>query len=605
MAADRPNQTLADYVTIVFSPVLIMGLVGSLVFFLLELFYRTHGEWRDRLQWIVFFFVFGAVLTARISMMGEIADRASLYGSILALLTYIALQRFVEYPAEVRSLSFLVNLVLVAVVWWCAHRLTWDCTNVDEDTDMSGEGLLQAAGLEETPAARRDEALPEVGSLGWFERYRRYREQRRKKRTLGVWIVYFSLAALPIFGLGQALLPLSDPERRRRVFWLMTVYVACGLGLLLTTCFLGLRRYLRQKRLQMPAAMTGLWLLSGGGLILILLLLGALLPRPHAEYPLRDLLPGAAAAKRQANRFAMKGDSPGEGRGQPGAPRADGKAPGDQRGKPTGQDRNGPGGDKGDGKGDGKGGEKGDGKGDQKGGGKGGEKGEEKQGGSQRQGNQAKDGQRQQADEQGKAGQPGQPMQQTASSPPTPGGWQQALERLAPVLKGIVFVLVAVFVIVAVLRGVLGYLTHFTDWARRLLDAWRRFWDGLLAPSGDGDDEADDEADEAGEPPAPFRSFSNPFDGDGASRSPRRLVRYTFAAVEALARERGIGRGEAETAAEFLDRLGEELPALEDEARRLAALHARVEYSAGGLPASAVEQVRAIWDRLDRLPARV
>lgn len=120
MAADRPNQTLADYVTIVFSPVLIMGLVGSLVFFLLEVFYRTHGEWRDRLQWILFFFVFGAVLTARISMMGEIASRASLYGSILALLTYIALQRFVEYPAEVRSLSFLVNLVLVAVVWWCA-----------------------------------------------------------------------------------------------------------------------------------------------------------------------------------------------------------------------------------------------------------------------------------------------------------------------------------------------------------------------------------------------------------------------------------------------------------------------------------------------------
>ena len=67
----RPNQTVVDYVTIVLSPALVMGLVGSLVFFLLEVFYRTDGEWKERLQWILFFYVFGAVLTARIAMNGE------------------------------------------------------------------------------------------------------------------------------------------------------------------------------------------------------------------------------------------------------------------------------------------------------------------------------------------------------------------------------------------------------------------------------------------------------------------------------------------------------------------------------------------------------
>ncbi|MFO0926478.1 MAG: hypothetical protein U0736_05490 [Gemmataceae bacterium] len=325
MAADRPNPTLADYVTLVFSPVLIMGLVGSLVFFLLEVLYPAGGQWRERLQWILFFFVFGAVLTGRIAMTGEISSRAGLYGSILALLTYIAMQRFVEYPESVRSLSFLVNLVLVGVVWWCAHRLTWDCTNVDEETDMSGEGLLQAAGLEDRPPPPAGAETDEDGhdaktGASWLDRYRRYRDERQKRRTLGVWVVYFSLAALPIFGLGQSLIPATAPDRRRFAFWLMTVYVACALGLLLTTCFLGLRRYLRQKRLRMPAAMTAMWLIAGGGLVVVLLVLGALLPRPSSEYPLLTFLRPADPAKRQANRFAPKGDSPGEGKGQPGAP---------------------------------------------------------------------------------------------------------------------------------------------------------------------------------------------------------------------------------------------------------------------------------------------
>ena len=40
---------------------------------------------------------------------------------------------------------------------------------------------------------------------------------------------------------------------------------------MLTTSFLGLRRYLRQRNLQMPAAMTGLWLGIGALLIAVFL----------------------------------------------------------------------------------------------------------------------------------------------------------------------------------------------------------------------------------------------------------------------------------------------------------------------------------------------
>src|SRR5262249_23137892 len=98
------------------------------------------------------------------------------------------------------------------------------------------------------------------GLAGWWARYQRFHsEQKKKPHTPGVWVVYFSLAALPLFGLGQAQIPAEETARRASAFWLLCIYVASGLGLLLTTSFLGLRRYLRQRKLNMPKAITAAW----------------------------------------------------------------------------------------------------------------------------------------------------------------------------------------------------------------------------------------------------------------------------------------------------------------------------------------------------------
>src|SRR5438132_5745800 len=292
MATTKPRQSLADYVTIALSPLLIMALVGSLVFFLLEILYV--GQYSGRLQWTLFCFVFAMVLIARISM-EKGYERAGLYGIALAVAVFLALQAFVEYPegSPMKGIGWAINAGLMALIWWCAHRLTWDCTHIDEKVDASGKGVLEAAGLDaevEQPATATEEprgskSRPAV--VAWWDRYRRYREaQRRKPHTPGVWVVYFSLAALPIFGLGQSLIPPEETARRQGVFWLMVCYVGSGLGLLVTTSFLGLRRYLRQRKLKMPAAMTAAWLALGGGLIVAFMLAGALLARPYGEYQL-------------------------------------------------------------------------------------------------------------------------------------------------------------------------------------------------------------------------------------------------------------------------------------------------------------------------------
>ena len=634
MASDRPNQTLADYVAIAISPVLIMGLVGSLVFFLLEVLYPDKGEYKDRLQWILFFFVFGAVLVGRVSLTQGIAGRAGLYGLVLAGLTWVGMQIYVDYPKDAATAAFapLINLFLVGVVWWCAHRLTLDCTDVSEEMEVNGEGLLQATGLEK-PAGDADEAKPARQSetaekneekspdraIGWWERFQRFREERKKKRVLGAWVVYFSLAALPLFGLGEALIPAEDAGRRQFAFWLMGAYVGSGLGLLLTTCFLGLRRYLRQRRLQMPAAMTAAWLTAGGGLILGLLVVGALLPRPQPEYSLFSFASGDAD-KKSASDYATQGGSSGKDKGNQigDQPQDKGEAAADKNGQAAGKDKGEPSQEK----------DKGSAAGEKDKDGSG-NKGSEKDKGSSEKdkgddpnrpkGNDAADPNQKKPDSNSqqqpkdnpprdktaqqnpqKSGQ--QSESQGTSHPGSSWDWSKILETVATVLKWIVFALLILVVVVFMLREGLKFLAQFTDWARNLLNALRNIWAGLFRGGAKAANEAreDGGAAERRAPPRPFSSYFNPFrDGSAGRRPIKEVVRYTFDALQAWAREHGLERGPEETPLEFAARLGEEFPVLEADVRRFAILYARAVYDYSPLPAVAAEQVRRFWERLE------
>jgi hypothetical protein len=369
----------------------------------------------------------------------------------------------------------------------------------------------------------------------------------------------------------------------------------------------------------MPAAMTGVWLTTGGTLIVLLLLVGAFLPRPYAEYhPLQDYFHPAGSGKRSANRTSFKGDSPGEGKGQPGAPKADGKAPGEQggeKGKGDGQ-RKEPGGK--NGKSEGKGEQSGDSKGDQGGDNKGDQgKGDQAKGEAGKGGEKEKGEDGDKGDKSGGSGRRSNPdvakglkdMEKGArngpnQSSPQLGKMQQVLQRVAPVLKWIVFAVLAVVVLVALLRGGLGFLANFTDWAKRLLEAWRRFWANLFGrpqTEATGSGEIDELA-PVRKWEKPFSDFANPFDSGEASRiAARELVRYTFAALEAWARERDLGRRDDETAMEFARRLGEEVPALETEANELADLHARAEYAREKLPENTAAVLELFWQQLERV----
>ncbi|MFO7901082.1 MAG: DUF4129 domain-containing protein [Pirellulaceae bacterium] len=314
-----------DYMVIGISPALIMAMVGSLLFYLLTVFY--HGQYESRLAFIFAMFVIAIVLIARISM-EEGVEYASLFAIPLAIVTMLAMMKFVQIQGPLASYSTIINVGLIALVWWSAHQLTWDCTFIDENQDSSGEGLLQGMGftadsVESQAAEQLDDSSPESKDVdkradernaetrdqsGWWQRLL---DRRHRSHAPGVWVICYAIAALPLFGLGQWLIPASDAAARLHAFHLLVIYVASAMGLLLTCSFLGLRRYLRQRKMEMPTEMAGIWLGIGATMILALVLFCMLLPRPGAVVAVSQLPFSFSSPKQsRAHRHAMGNDGP-------------------------------------------------------------------------------------------------------------------------------------------------------------------------------------------------------------------------------------------------------------------------------------------------------
>lgn len=646
MARRRLPKTLADYVTIAISPVLIMLLVGSLIWFLLEVFYQ--GAYPERLRFILGMFVMAAVLIGRIAM-EEGTERAALFAIPLGIVTMLAIDHFVEYPkgSAIASFGWLINAGLLGLTWWCAHKLTWDSTLIDETAPASSKGLLETAGLEkpednlggddssdsdEDNNAEDNDSQDEAGQKPervdpyapkptWWQRLG---EPTPKPHSPGVWAFYFSLAALPVFGLGQLFLPGATPPQRTYMFGLLGLYVASSLGLLLTTSFLGLRRYLRQRNLQMPTAMAAIWLSTGAALVLGLLILALLLPLPIYSNQVATA-DGAGTDNLGTNRVGFGGkqtedqNSTSLGGGSDKQPKEDeqsgdsqtssdgGSSGNSSRGKSSDQKSN-------DQKGQsGQGGQASDDK--EKSGGSGkqgkGEQGNEQKGGGgsgqQKSGGGGSQKQQQQNDSKASQSQQqkqpaNQPNQQNAAqqpqqsqSPPSQSQQSSSQFSLSNLLSQAGLWLRWLSYVVAGL--IVGYflwtrrdevLAILRDWLNALFHWWPQ------AREKDGESEA-----EAAATQKAFAEFIDPFlSGQAARLTPEVLYQYTYQALQAWGREHGVEHHPSETVEEFTGRVIAAAPQLQAELSKFATLYVHVIYGPGRPKPEAAAPLQAVWQAL-------
>ena len=532
MNSPKPAKTLADYMVIGISPVLIMLLVGSLSFFLVQVFYR--GEAVGSVRWVAFWFVMAVVLVSRIGI-EQGAGHAAVYGLALAGATWIYLVQI--HPA------YLLGVILLGTVWWCAHKLTWDCTVIDDDADASGSGLLQTAA---EGRKFKPEAAPS-GPAGKKTAARSGFKNDRKRRAAiphppGLWVVYFSLLALPLFGIGQMLVPVGDTASRRAGFAFLFVYMAATVGLLLTTSFLGLRRYLRQRHLKMPGLIAFGWLKFGAGVAGLVLAIALLLPRPGVNDTWQTLRYQVDYQLHRASEYAARINPHGAGRGRPGDKT---EKSGESKGNPSADQSP-----------------------------------ENKaQTAGNRQQNQTPSGQKVETPDQ--------------TSPPAPSGpipmdraggfyrWFRALFFLTGAILIIWWVIRQRDLILQIARSFFATLAQFF---RDLF----QFDSRVKRTTAKREERAPRQR--------PFAAYLSPFlTGKDKSWTAEQLILYSYEALQAWAVEQGIQSQPQQTAREFCLVLGETFPDAAAELNRLSFLYGHAAYG-NAVPAGCdLEPVKKLW----------
>ncbi len=621
----RLRKTFADYVAILIAPLLIMAMVGSLVFFLLEAFVgdSLDGRIGTRLRWVMFWFVIGSVLVGRIAVQ-EGSAYAGIYAFGLAAATGMWIMKFFGLVW--------IPIGLLALIWWSTHKLTWDVTLIDEDEDASGEGLLQAAGVDlpETSGSEDSDSPSAADDAGrvplWKRLFVNTSERKGKAHSPGLWIVWISLVALPVFGFGQLGLDDSDGERRTAFIFLM-IYIVAALGLLLCASFLGLRRYLRQRLLKMPLGVTGSWVTLGVGITIATLLACLILPRPDASMSLPQLVDKVSDAAQEASEWAFlkdagvedeEGRKIGEGdQDDPDGENGAGGTEGEEKQGDSGMDGEEPGKEMGDQKdptdkkepsdpSDQTDPEKKDASGKESAQGKGEGEGQTGEGKSGETGDQPKTGESGETTPQSETGPEENPDSQNTDAETqaeemgemeqVPDESAAAEEEDASSMEW-VGSLVKWLIYAALAGGAIWF-----GWRHRkeILAVLRQFWANILALFGRKPGRVRPAEEEEETPELPhFAAFANPFaTGAAQSQPPEELVRYTFEALQAWARERELERPPDQTPIEFARSLGAFVPELAHEAGQLTRLYSGYAYAGRPPAADCLTMLQTLWAKL-------
>lgn len=608
-------------------------MISSLANFLMLIVY--HGGQPERVAWTLMMFTLGAVGIARVAIENDRVYSLA-YAGVLGIVTFMAMLRFVDSPIS--------SAVLLALIAYLADRIVRDCTLIDDTVDASGQGLIDSGRLFVRKVVPK---IPSSDTELEGDDSSLSISVKKKTHQPGRTVMFLALAALPLFGLGQFFLR-DDPATWDRAQKLLAFYLFASLSLLVTTSFLGLRRYLRQRRVEMPVDVSIAWLTGGLGLIAAILFIAFLAPLPGralASFELPTFLdsPGDTEASSQgwggeaADQSSPDSSSTGEDPNPDGkqvqsvAPR-EGAPPGDVG---DGSRDQGPSGQQSGGtkSADSKSGET--------------ESRESQQGGDSKTGDKSTSSQppsneessgpsesespssskQPPAENDSESSPPTQPTDsqeqpsaaddrepnsanvsaephpsETESSPPPrsagstpstsekPGSssTSQAMDSLSkavPEMASLVKPLI--FLVLA------GIVLAFLWLNRHALSEWWNQWSSRAAAPSSETSFDEYLSVESSVPPRPFSSFRNPI---GKEPDSRRIVVITFAAFEAWCRQQGSPRGKEETPSEFLRRVSRSIPDLASPARQLVEAYNRIVYGQGQATPRDVAAAQSIWN---------
>ncbi len=295
-------------------PALILLMVWSLVFFLLDVRFIFDETNDQSLRMFGFSLILGVVGINRL-LATDGSEEPLLYIGLFGVVTFLGslvltsgydtgpIGGISGYRLNAWGATFF-NLTLVGFLWWMTNRLMHECC-IDENRSAGDIGILTGTLRNFRAAVKHDAGAQVVREKRKKQQDRIFEmnemeafdpmewkppdpqassfappAQRLAKRHPGISIFYFSVPVLAIFALGLPVLMQGGPA------WVRTghVYVAlvtfAALSLLLLTSLGGLREYFRSRRVHFPPGIVYFWLGLGGVMIFMVMFGAVALPLP-------------------------------------------------------------------------------------------------------------------------------------------------------------------------------------------------------------------------------------------------------------------------------------------------------------------------------------
>ncbi len=305
---DRPVSLDFDWLTEIAIPLGVFGLLGSLVYYLIEV--RTvlsGGASVGPLRWVVVWFLLATIGIARIRTKYGGAAIAGYYSALLAgsiglfVWVYTGQLGPMYGGAADRTTALIFNWAMVGLIWWAATAVTREAT-LEENVETQLEGGLwslladewQYPDQEDKPEAPVDSA-------------------QVRPRHPGRLVLWVSLAALLLFAVGQRTVG-AEREHARMAFICMSLYVLFALLLLALTNLSALRMSVRRRGISLSPAVTPAWIVASTAIVAAIVIFAAVMPREIAEARERMVLQRPSWLSDSGRRGVDQGPTEGMGR---------------------------------------------------------------------------------------------------------------------------------------------------------------------------------------------------------------------------------------------------------------------------------------------------
>lgn len=559
---------LSNVLTGTLIPLCIWGLVCSLMLYLIQI--RTYfifgGAGRLRLAVVAFS---GAVILLQRLSRRQGESLAIGYGfAVGGVITLFAIQHAFAYQTNTSwKLVFIVNMALFITLWWVTHQITSACSvdSAEEVAKSTETGSFSDLGLPH-PFLRLKSLKERIFHVQESKNAAETKlEDRLPTRHPGTVLLYFSMFAIPAFGLGFYLLG-GRPGNQLRLGVFLFVYLWCVLALLFLSSLRQLSAYFEDRKVELPNVIGVTWLSMGFFIVTAGLVSAFLLPQPPSVASLfvRDQITAvykgpddtAGAGSNVGNQVQPVGggQKSGSGSADPNAQKT-ASAGGNTKGKKGG-------------------------------------------GGSRR-------SKRRPANNA-----PPPTKNVNAPTKPNPNPATQQLnqvakggstprQKLANVssesTQGVSIVFQAIlkfFLVLGIMGGVVVTLVlMFAVWLTitnsRSGARWRKREKSAKKKRSPGDN------------PEGFRNYKNPFGATGGIRDGDELVRYLWEAMLAFCQDFGTPCGSDQTPLEFVHSSPDALAGFEPKARFLAELINYSEFSGEPIPESIKPKLEEFWNDLE------